>query len=438
MFIKPEIYEINHEGDEPIKIEKGDVMYLKNLQVKNFAKFSQFELILDKRITRLVGVNESGKTTLGLDAIWACLRGICQNNKNNCIVGERYSFIGKEGKSAKVKLTIVDEKANAHIEVIRTINKKSSTIKFVAPEDYVIDDNWLKDLLNINFYSRKQFLKLSPVEQAIALGIDTTEQDKEIKELKERAKLDRYDIKSLGDLESQKTEEAHYISIAELIEKKDKAVAFNDVQAERTKIIEDVAAKLFEKQSKLEELKEQIKVLENEISKGNEWVKNCPAIKEDISLVAINQEILEAEENNAKALLYDEYKKKREAFDESRKKLNSNLAMQESYKEEKLEILKHAKIDIKGVSIDESGGLLFNDLPLSRSSRGAQEMFVAKALLSTEPKLKLRFFDDFESLDEKNQKKILSLFLDRGFQVIVAEVGSMKKGVNDILLKEKI
>jgi len=415
-------------------------MYLKKLKLDNFTKFKEFELVFDKKITKLIGINGSGKTTLGLTAIWACLKGICENKKKGVLIGNRYKFIGDNDSKAKIQIIIVDEKENAQITVTRTIHKKSNKITFKAPDDYPITENWLSSLLNVHFLSSKQFCELSGKEQAIALGIDTVSQDKKIKELKEEAKLYRYDIKSLGNLEDQKVEQAQLVSISKLIEKKDKATAFNTIQANRAKIVEDVVAKLFEKQNKLDELKKEIALLEDDIKKGDEWVQNCPKLKEDKDIKAINKEILDAEANNAKALLYNEYVKKRITFDEKRKKLNDNLAMQESYKEEKFEIIKHHDFGIKGLSIDDDGKLLLNDREIRPPyySRGELEVIIAKFFLASDPQLKLRFFDDFESIDEDNQAKLLKLFLDKGFQVIIAEVGDMKKGKNDILLKEKI
>ena len=68
-------------------------------------------------------------------------------------------------------------------------------------------------------------------------------------------------------------------------------------------------------------------------------------------------------------------------------------------------------------------------------SKGELELIVAKLHASVNPELKIRFIDDFELLDEGNQKKIVEYLLKENFQIITAEVGE-KKGKDIILLTE--
>ena len=46
-------------------------MKLKSLKLKNFGKFTDFEIEYDDKVTKLIGMNGDGKTTVGLTAIWA-------------------------------------------------------------------------------------------------------------------------------------------------------------------------------------------------------------------------------------------------------------------------------------------------------------------------------------------------------------------------------
>ena len=44
-------------------------MKIRQLKLKNFAQFEDFEIVFNDDITHLVGINGSGKTTVGLNAI---------------------------------------------------------------------------------------------------------------------------------------------------------------------------------------------------------------------------------------------------------------------------------------------------------------------------------------------------------------------------------
>ena len=61
---------------------------------------------------------------------------------------------------------------------------------------------------------------------------------------------------------------------------------------------------------------------------------------------------------------------------------------------------------------------------------------MAKLQASQNPNLKMRFIDDFESLDEDNQEKILKLLFEKGFQVITSAVGDKVTRKDSILLRE--
>jgi recombinational DNA repair ATPase RecF len=54
--------------------------------MKNFLNFTDFEVKFGDSITKMVGVNGAGKTTVGLTAIWSALRGIAEKNSNNQLI----------------------------------------------------------------------------------------------------------------------------------------------------------------------------------------------------------------------------------------------------------------------------------------------------------------------------------------------------------------
>ena len=153
-------------------------MKIKELKIKNFAEFTDFECEFDKDITHLVGTNGSGKTTVGLTSIWACLKGIAEKTKDG-LVGERFRFIGKSGKSSDIELTVYDEKTKSEVVIKNHITPAGNKITCQP----VQDDKWLFDLLNVAFLSAKNFSEVDSKKQALLLGVDTSEYDQKIQGL---------------------------------------------------------------------------------------------------------------------------------------------------------------------------------------------------------------------------------------------------------------
>src|SRR5581483_9142721 len=126
-------------------------MKIKELTLNNFAKYDQIHVSFDDNITYLVGKNGSGKSTIGITAIWFMFQGIAEkaSGGNNPLIGERFRFIGPKGASSKGEMILVDEKSGAEIKVLRKLTKSGSELSFEAPEGYNLNQQWLTDLFNI-------------------------------------------------------------------------------------------------------------------------------------------------------------------------------------------------------------------------------------------------------------------------------------------------
>ena len=121
-------------------------MKIKELKLRNFAKFTDFEIIFDDKITHLVGINGSGKTTVGLTAIWAGLKGISEKSGSGQLVGERFRFIGSKGATADIEIKLIDEDKKGEVIIKNHISKDTNKITFEASEGYVINNEWLNNL----------------------------------------------------------------------------------------------------------------------------------------------------------------------------------------------------------------------------------------------------------------------------------------------------
>lgn len=411
-------------------------MKLKKLSLDNFAKFTKFECEFDGKVTHLVGVNGAGKTTVGLTAIWACLKGIAEKSKNGQLIGERFRFIGSEKRTAEIELLLLDETKNVEIKVKNVISESGNKISFDAPPHYQISQAWLNNLLSMAFLSTKNFTQLTSKEQALLLGIDTKEFDNQIKELKEQYTYINRELKGIGDVIP--VEKIEPVSLADLLREKQVIEITNDaanLHNEKIKNTTRHIENLTERRTKLlDELDDIDKCIKN-----NQVVLTGLGNEESLhSLNDIIDKIANAEETNKKANEYREYIDKLSKQKLKEKELEENKEKQKKVQEKRIQYITSFDAKIEGIDIDSEGALMLDGRPIKEPyfSKGELEITVAKLYASINPELKIRFIDDFEVLDKSNQEKILNQLLGDGFQVITAEVGEQSEKENTILLRE--
>lgn len=414
-------------------------MKLKSLKLKNFAKFTDFEIEYDDKVTRLVGMNGSGKTTVGLTGPWAAMKGISEKSGKGQLVGERFRFIGTEGPTADIELTLIDEVKCAEIKVKNHITKTSNQIKFEAPDDYVVDESWLKNLLSVSFMSAKNFTEIDGKKQASLLGIDTSLHDSEIENLKSEYTLLNRDFKNLGCRDY--VEKVESVSVSKLIEEKDKVDVHNLSVSANERSISVYEDNIYQVNSQIDNLKSEISKLFQENKLALKSLEECKEKRKTLIIndsFEIKKQIECAEETNKMALQYDEHVKWEKAIDESKILISKNKEKQKNWMKSRLDYIQSFDFGMRGVSVDEKGSLLIGGKPVRSPyfSKGELELIVAKLHASRDPSFKVRFLDDFELLDEDNQKIIIDSLLASGFQIIIAEVGKCKKGANSILLSE--
>jgi len=419
-------------------------MKIQKLSLKNFAKFVDFQCEFDGKITKLVGVNGSGKSTIGLTAIVACLKGIAEKSKDGQIIGERFRFIGQSKKSADIMLTLIDEKrGNAEIKVSNHITQQGNEIRFDAPPDYPISEQWLADLFNAAFVSAKNFTALSSKEQALLLGIDPSEYDGKIKALKDEYTFLNREYRALGD--PAPVEEIQSVDIMELVKKKNEIDKFNQEQNFRRQQIEktkdsilDIESHIKDIEKKIKELQEDLKSEYSDFKKTESQLNTLPEPRSLQDPAPIMNKIEQASETNNKALAYREYIKVKTQKEIKLAKLNSNKKQQEKVFEQRTDFIKKFNTDFDDLTIDDDGGLLLKGRPIKEPyfSKGELEIIVAKLYASTNPEWRIRFIDEFNVLDEANQTKLIDTLLTDGFQLIIAEVGDKAIGENVLLLRE--
>ncbi len=409
-------------------------MKIKYLKLKNFAQFTDFECEYNDEITHLVGVNGSGKTTVGINALWICLKGIAEKSKDGQLVGERFRFIGTRGATANIEIKLIDEKRNnAEIIVTNKISSSGNQIKFKAPAGYELD---LNNILSVALLSAKNFTQLSAREQALLLGIDTSQYDKEIKSLKEEFTFINRDLKAIGEINFVK--EVQSVSVNDLIKQRDDISNFNEQQKAKQTLIDNTKNQLDKIAINIGELERQLSELREKKEKGLEYLQSLPVPEPLQDNLDVSTQLFNAEETNRKAAEYKSYLEKLNRKNEKETELQNNKDKQEFKFLGRLEFIKSFQFGFEGLSVDDDGGLLLDDRPIKEPyfSKGELEIIVAKLYASLNPELKIRFIDEFQSLDEDNQAKIVDELLAQGFQIITAEVGKKATKDNTILLKE--
>lgn len=473
-------------------------MKIKELSLKNFAAYDNVSVSFDPNVTYLIGKNGAGKSTIGINAIHFILQGIAEKSSggNQPLIGERFRFIGNAGASASGELTLFDEQKNIEVKVTRKLTKSGTQIAFEAPEGMNLDQQWLNDLFNIFMLSPKKFIELSGKEQAIALGIDTSEIDSEIANLKQLFTGINRDLKQYDNL--QEVERATKVDVENLRQQKEtlrvklnadylKNKAHNDnlrqqYETECRKIdkeCSDFNNKQVLLSSQIERSMLALEQLEEQGYEGNEvyeWIKSLgepegpknseelyplPIISheekeagfemkegqisfikempDDTELQKIDAQILKATQTNEKALLYSQYLEKKKAKEAKEAELQQNKDSQKQKAQERTDKILSYKFPFDNLTVNEDGELLLNNKPIKSPyfSTGQLLKIVPKLMATTNPELKYIFLQDFNLMDDELQKEVEEDLTGQGFQLVIEYVGKEKfENKNCILLKD--
>ncbi len=405
-------------------------MKIKEIRAKNFAKFTDFDLVLNDDVTRLIGINGSGKTTVGLTLLWAGFKGIAEKSKTNQLIGERFRFIADGAKSLDIEILLHDELTGNDILIKRHITKTLNQLSFKSKDGKALTKDYIENLFNVTFLSASHFTSLTGKEQALALGIDVDEFDRKLVNDKSDASLLRKELKAIGEI--TKIDKAEKVSVSELLKTRDGQVEFNSVQIEMINRQVNLLDTVREK-------KELIKECENIINKCAEEADGITqTVKPVHDIDIVNKKINSAEQINIQASEYEKFIETSDGKRDIENDLEMNLEGQEKISDDRLKYIKSRSFGMPGLTIDDEGQLVLNNKPIRSPyfSKGELEMIVAQISAGLNPELKVRFIDDFEMLDDANQKKIITKLTEKGFQIITAEVGNEKKGDGTVLLRE--
>jgi hypothetical protein len=421
-------------------------MKIKSASGFNFAGYSTVMVNFDKNITYLIGRNGSGKSKLGLDLIWFVFQGIASKASDGKIplIGDRFRFIGDEGATALGEVVLYDEVKRHDIRVIRKLTKDGTELSFSAPIGMHLDQQWLNNLFNLFLIAPRKFMELTSKEQALVLGINTSEWDTNIQEYKSNHTALNRELKAFGNIEE--VEQVEAVDFSALSKQKDDILAFNEEQIklgaaiveQQNKITRQESA-INQKLAEIERLQEEIKKTRNDIELDKIVLGELPKPQDPKSLAEVQELIDNSTETNRKATLYTEYKKRSEEKEAKEKAIAENNKLIEEQKEKRLEYIKQFKFPFSKLAVDEDGGLLLDDKPLKTAyfSSGELIRIIPSLIASQNPELKYVFIQEANLLDEENLAKIEKELTEQGFQLVIEMVGKEKiEDKNCILLRD--
>ena len=449
--------------------------------IKNFANVNQIEINLSDSVTYLIGENGSGKTTVGLNGIWFILEGLAKVGKK-VLHGDRFRFIGDHGPTAIGQLILHDEEENIDITIQRRMTKSKTELKITASDGRQLPADFIDNIFNIFSINPVGFAKLSPQEQAIALGIDTSENDKLKKKAYDERREIGYDAKRFkGAMEEVGiVEKVEKVNIQKLLKKKDQLEAKNTnltekAQKKKDKKIQEIVEynqEQIKKQSirneaarNIKTAKDNLKVLEENINRLRQQLINdtegyerlvagyeqlpksleqkttdIPLAKPDLEdTSALNTQIENAEATNQQAVLYQQSIDAQDRYEIAQENYDNKTNELQRIESNRIECIKACNLPFSNITIDDAGGVLISDRPFSETyfSKGETIRMGIKLAAAANPKLKYVFIPDSQSIDKKNREKLFTELVEAGFQVVAEYVDTEKqKDYGSILLKE--
>lgn len=421
-------------------------MKIKNISLNNFANYASVSVSFDENVTYLVGKNGGGKSTLGITGVQFIFEGISEKvaKGTSPIIGERFRFIGPNGVTGKGEMTLYDEKTGWEVKVLRKLTKTGTELKFQGPDTANLNQQWLTDLFNLFLIAPKRFTELSPKGQALAIGIDTSGIDTEIKELKTEYTNINRDYRNLGEITP--VDYAEKVDFADLSKQKDEIIEFNKIQDDRQQDIDNANEELQRIVDRaeyllqeIERMKAELKLVTGNIVAQEKHIRTLPEPESIKPLDDINLQIQNASDTNDKAVAYQKYIEKKKQKDDTKAKLDANINKQKTKEQDRIDYIKSLKLPFDNLSIDEEGQLLMDGKLIKEPFFSTGELLKTIPVLisSQNPKLKYVFIQDANLLDEDNLKEIESYLTGKGYQLVFEMVGKAKiKDKTTILLKD--
>jgi len=271
------------------------------------------------------------------------------------------------------------------------------------------------------------FSRLSPKEQATMLGIDTTEFDNRIAELKEEASFVRREIKNFGEIEIP--EKVEGINIFDLIQERVKIVDFNQEQDRLNRMRTEANGKIDFWVDRVARLRAELMEAEDMVNEKKKEYNAIPEPQEMLPTMEIDQKISAASETNAKAIAYEQAVKKQEEKAIKENDLADNIERQKAEIEKKTAYMQGLDLPFVNLTIDDNGGLMMDGRPIQTPHFSTGELIkICTMLIMSQNKdesgLRYVYLENFDLLDDTKSKELLDWMMGEDLQVLCERVVS--------------
>ena len=363
------------------------------------------------------GKNGAGKTSV-LDSIWFALEG------GAGLKGTPMP-IRKGEKKAEIRLTlddfIVTRKWTGNDKTYLKVTNREG-LSYNSPQELL--DKFIGKLT----FDPLAFCDMSDREQRELLlklaGLDFTEVDNKIEEIREKRRLQGQKIKLLSGEREEITIDnlpESPIDTFELSDKYDKAVKLNS-QIENMKYKgKDNLRKITEYKLKISELEKLTNELEDENKEYKKWLLENKSI--DVSEIKeemnngynINEQVKAQERNKEADRKQKEAQNVYDGYTDELQKLTDG----------KKDSLQKAKMPIDGLNIDDN--ITYNDIPYSQLALSESLKVNMAIAMALNKELKVILVKDASLLDEDNMKIIEEMAGDNDYQIWLEKVDDSGK-----------
>jgi uncharacterized protein YhaN len=388
-------------------------MKLTGLKIEGIRKIRFAELDFDgKSLVEIRGKNGAGKSTV-IDSILWMFQGTKAIPPNAVTHGmTKGSIIGTVGEYTIQR----DIKGDG-----------TSTVTVKGPEGKIAKAQEFLDQLSGQFLDPEWFARLPGTEMRKVvmkyLGIDFTDIDKRIKDAEENRTIIGREHKALGAIPNE-PEKVAEVSVSELLEELRKVNEHNKTQDELQKKIEDAFDGLKNKARQsieggtMDEIRAVIfDFLPSlyESRKAEIEALGTPDFKPTDEITA---KITNAEDINRKARAYADYLEKKRKIEEKKGEYDKATETIEALRKEREDMVKNAKIPVKGLSLSDTG-LIFNNTSNENWSDSEALKIAIKLAVAWSGEVKAVYIKRGEAFDTESLKKIKEYADAMDFQVIV-------------------
>jgi len=406
-------------------------MKIKSMMLRNFALVTEIVINFSDSVTYLCGINGAGKSTIGFSAIWFMFKGLAQ--KGEGLIAERFRFIGPNGKSANGTIKIQDDKEGVTHTVTRKLLKNKTELKIKSSDGKERGQEFLDSLFSAILINPMHFSQMSGKEQALALGIDTSEFDQERKNLEQQRLLTYQEVKRLKGLadSSLGAEKVEAVSLSGLLEQRKEIENFNSIVDEKAEAYQTLLTRKEAAKVEVNRLMVELKKAQVELKDAKTDIDKFEVPPNRQDLKEIDGKIAGAEEVNTKARAYEQSLQDQRNHDAERAKYDGMTDKIATVDTKRLEYIQAQKPPFSNITI-EDGEFRLDGKPFKAPYFSTGECLKlgsrlgAKIAEREDRKLDYVYIPHCQDIDEKNRDQLFKDLVSQGFQVC-AEIVDTKK-----------